>query len=93
MTNFQVDGVGVPATYGNIDGEADTAIYERIEVVRGASGQMSGAGNPSATVNMVRKRPTEDFQLSLAMPLHYSDGTPTDYDVSRIRSGRAARSV
>ena len=65
VTNFQVDGVGVPATYGNNDGETDTAIYERIEVVRGASGLMSGAGNPSATVNLVRKRPTEDFQLSL----------------------------
>ncbi|WP_323845405.1 TonB-dependent siderophore receptor [Microbulbifer magnicolonia] len=65
VTNFQVDGVGVPATYGNRDGETDTALYERIEVVRGANGLMSGAGNPSATVNMVRKRPTEDFQLSL----------------------------
>lgn len=65
VTNFQVDGVGVPATYGNRNGETDTALYERIEVVRGANGLMSGAGNPSATVNMVRKRPSEDFSLSL----------------------------
>lgn len=33
----------------------DTAIYENIEVVRGAAGLMSGSGNPSAYVNMVRK--------------------------------------
>jgi len=65
VTNFQVDGVGVPATYGNREGETDTALYEQIEVVRGANGLMSGAGNPSATVNMVRKRPSEDFNLSL----------------------------
>lgn len=65
VTNFQVDGVGVPATYGNRSGETDTAIYERIEVVRGASGLMSGAGNPSATVNMVRKRPTDELHASL----------------------------
>lgn len=65
ITNFQVDGVGLPAAYGNTNGTIDTAIYDRVEVVRGASGLMSGAGNPSATVNLVRKRPTDDFQLSL----------------------------
>ncbi|QHM72153.1 ferric-rhodotorulic acid/ferric-coprogen receptor FhuE [Mixta intestinalis] len=37
------------------DSAADTAIYDRIEVVRGATGLMSGTGNPSAAVNMVRK--------------------------------------
>ena len=30
-------------------------IFESIEVVRGAAGLMSGTGNPSAYVNMVRK--------------------------------------
>ncbi|WP_237055447.1 TonB-dependent siderophore receptor [Microbulbifer sediminum] len=65
ITNFQLDGVGVQATYGNQNGEIDTAIYERIEVVRGASGLMAGAGNPSATINMVRKRPTDELQMVL----------------------------
>lgn len=37
------------------DSASDTALYERIEVVRGATGLMTGAGNPSAAVNMVRK--------------------------------------
>lgn len=37
------------------DTATDTAIYDRIEVVRGATGLMSGSGNPSAYVNMVRK--------------------------------------
>ena len=66
VANFQVDGVGLPATYGNRSGETDTAIYERIEVVRGANGLMSGAGNPSATVNMVRRRPTDELQMSFS---------------------------
>lgn len=41
----------------------DTAIYDRVEIVRGASGLMKGAGNPSATINFVRKVPhaTKDF--------------------------------
>ncbi|MEH2920457.1 ferric-rhodotorulic acid/ferric-coprogen receptor FhuE [Samsonia erythrinae] len=37
------------------DADNDTAIYDRIEIVRGATGLMTGAGNPSASVNMVRK--------------------------------------
>nr|WP_318382338.1 ferric-rhodotorulic acid/ferric-coprogen receptor FhuE [uncultured Enterobacter sp.] len=37
------------------DTAGDTAIYDKIEVVRGAAGLMSGTGNPSAYVNMVRK--------------------------------------
>ncbi|EKY3117809.1 ferric-rhodotorulic acid/ferric-coprogen receptor FhuE [Cronobacter turicensis] len=37
------------------DTTGDTAIYDKIEVVRGAAGLMSGTGNPSAYVNMVRK--------------------------------------
>ena len=65
ITNFQVDGTGMPLTNGNVNGDVDTAIYDRIEVVRGATGLMTGAGNPSATVNMVRKRPTREFQASV----------------------------
>lgn len=37
------------------DASSDTAMYDRIEVVRGATGLMSGTGNPSASVNMIRK--------------------------------------
>lgn len=61
ITNFQVDGLGLPFTGGGIEGDLDTALFERIEVIRGANGLMSGVGNPSATVNMVRKRPGQDF--------------------------------
>lgn len=45
------------------DTTTDTAIYDRIEVVRGATGLMSGSGNPSAYVNMVRKHAdSREFQ-------------------------------
>ncbi len=57
ITNFTFDGiptsVGDAWNYG--DAASDTAIYDRIEVVRGATGLMTGAGSPSASVNMVRK--------------------------------------
>lgn len=37
------------------DSATDTALYDRVEVVRGANGLMTGTGNPSASINMVRK--------------------------------------
>ncbi len=54
INNFQLDGL--PFATGNIGlEETSTAIYERIEVVRGATGLLQGAGEPSASVNLVRK--------------------------------------
>lgn len=65
ITNFQIDGIGLPILNGNYHASEDTAIYERIEVVRGANGLMTGVGNPSATVNFIRKRATQKDELSL----------------------------
>lgn len=54
INNFQLDGV--PFESGNIGlEETSTAIYERVEVVRGATGLLQGAGEPSASINLVRK--------------------------------------
>jgi outer membrane receptor for ferric coprogen and ferric-rhodotorulic acid len=65
ITNFQIDGIGLPLTSGNNHAGDDTAVYDRIEVIRGANGLMTGVGNPSATVNYIRKRPTETNNLVL----------------------------
>ena len=50
---------GVPAipsfNTSSIDETLDTAPYERIEIVRGSTGLMTGTGNPAASVNLVRK--------------------------------------
>jgi outer membrane receptor for ferric coprogen and ferric-rhodotorulic acid len=55
ITNFQLDGL--PFATGNVGlEEGSTAIFERIEVIRGATGLLQGAGEPSASINMVRKR-------------------------------------
>ncbi|MCX2863251.1 TonB-dependent siderophore receptor [Paucibacter sp. PLA-PC-4] len=67
ITDFQVDGV--PTYSGGTNQEYDTALYERIEVLRGANGLLSGAGNPSATVNMLRKRAHRSFEASVVASL------------------------
>lgn len=57
ILNYQVDGVPLAWTLGGGAGEtiADVSIYERVEIVRGATGLLTGAGEPSASVNLVRK--------------------------------------
>jgi outer membrane receptor for ferric coprogen and ferric-rhodotorulic acid len=67
IVNFQYDGVGLPQTYDNVQGDMDTAFYDRVEVLRGANGLMTGTGNPSATVNFIRKRPTDDTRAALSV--------------------------
>lgn len=68
IDNFQFDGVpntlDTSAQYTTAIG--DSAVYDRVEVVKGATGLLTGAGNPSATINLVRKRPTAEFAASLA---------------------------
>lgn len=57
ITNFQYDGIPTPGTSNWYAGETelDAALYDRIEVVRGATGLLTGAGNPAASINLVRK--------------------------------------
>ncbi|WP_294332100.1 TonB-dependent siderophore receptor [uncultured Sphingomonas sp.] len=62
ITNFQVDGIGLPMPYGIQYGDLDTALFDRVEAIRGANALMTGVGNPSATINYVRKRPTDTLQ-------------------------------
>lgn len=62
ITDFQVDGV--PTYSGSTNQEYDTALYERIEILRGATGLLSGAGVPSATINLTRKRAQKNFAFS-----------------------------
>lgn len=59
VDNYQHDGVPV-MTANDFFGAStfDSVIYDRIEVVRGATSLMTGAGNPGASVNLVRKRAT-----------------------------------
>jgi outer-membrane receptor for ferric coprogen and ferric-rhodotorulic acid len=65
ITDFQIDGL--PSYSSSTNQEFDTALYERIEVVRGANGILTGVGVPSATINMIRKRPQREFAASVAL--------------------------
>ncbi|WP_420995105.1 TonB-dependent siderophore receptor [Cupriavidus sp. 30B13] len=68
VENYQLDGVPqLNSNYNSLFQTADMAIYDRVEVVRGATGLMNGMGSPAATINLVRKKPTQDFQASVSV--------------------------
>lgn len=85
-TGVQVDGlITTPAnaTYsGDVSQSIDPMLAERIEVLKGAAGILGGQGEPSATVNMIRKRPTRDFQASLQAAAGSWNNWRTEGDVS-----------
>jgi len=78
---LQVDGLTMNQG-GSIFVQPDTATVERIEILRGASGMLRGSGNPSAAVNLVRKRPTNAFQASAGVILGSWDRRRVEADVS-----------
>lgn len=80
--NIQVDGINRTDSYGFRDDLADMVTYDRVEVVRGATGLMSGTGDPSATVNLIRKKPTLKTQRKLTVQAGSWDSYRTDLDVS-----------
>ncbi|HCB0101318.1 TPA: ferric-rhodotorulic acid/ferric-coprogen receptor FhuE [Klebsiella pneumoniae] len=58
INNYTYDDIPSTQTGAWNFGETDggSAIYERIDVVRGSTGLMTGTGNPGAAINMIRKK-------------------------------------
>lgn len=58
---YNIDGA--PRPFLSIYGTApDLVFFDRIEVLSGPSGVYQGTGEPVGTINLVRKRPTEEAQ-------------------------------
>ncbi len=43
------------------------AIYDRLEILRGAEGLFSAAGEPGGTINLARKRPTDELRSAVSL--------------------------
>ena len=46
---------GLPTTLSLSETDLDLSIFDRVEVVKGANGLMTGAGNPALGLNLIRK--------------------------------------
>ncbi|MBK5511566.1 TonB-dependent siderophore receptor [Pseudomonas sp. TH15] len=85
ITNFQYDGINIPydGVYGeNPNNGDDAASIDRVEIIKGATGLMTGNGDPSATVNLIRKKPTKEFKASISGTVGSWDAYRTVGDVS-----------
>ena len=81
IDSLQIDGLNVYQS-GSTFIQPDTAVLDRVEVLRGAAGILKGSGNPSATVNLVRKRPTREFQASARVMAGSWDRRRVEADIS-----------
>lgn len=82
IKNTQIDGVGMPNGWGLVTNAMDTFGYEKLEVIRGANGLLTGTGNASGTINYVRKRPTNKAGGSVGLSYGSWDTTRIEGDYS-----------
>ncbi|WP_339510456.1 TonB-dependent siderophore receptor [Pseudomonas sp. RL_15y_Pfl2_60] len=83
VENYQVDGVQwLSSNYKSIIQSNDLALYDRVEIIRGATGLTNGIGTPGATLNMIRKKPTFEPQTSLSVTGGSWDYQRTELDTS-----------
>lgn len=83
ISNILTDGVGFPLSgYNYNNTNPDTYFYDRVEIVKGADSLTNAFGDPSATINNIRKRPTQEFQASGGVSYGSWDTQRYEADVS-----------
>jgi outer membrane receptor for ferric coprogen and ferric-rhodotorulic acid len=84
IVNFQYDGIPTlrDAQYSAGQTLTDMAIYDRVEVLKGATGLLTGAGGPGGTINLIRKKPTSAFKSSIELGAGSWDNYRSQADVS-----------
>lgn len=79
-TNYLLDGVSGGSYNPTGWVPVDTAIFDRVEVLRGAGALAMGVGDPSGVVNMVRKRPRAEKHFEFAQSIGSWDNYRTEID-------------
>ncbi|MET0949952.1 MAG: TonB-dependent siderophore receptor [Pseudomonas sp.] len=84
---FNIDNLmydGIPSGYNGVTvgAQPNLAMFDRVEIVRGATGLVTGAGNPSAAINLIRKRPLAEQKVTLTGAAGSWDGYRGELDAS-----------
>lgn len=95
IKSTQIDGIGMPNDWGIVTGAMDAFGYEKLEVIRGANGLLTGVGNSAGTLNYVRKRPTNRREGSIGVSVGSFDfrRIEADYSTPLTDDGRWAGRV
>lgn len=88
----QVDGLGMTNAWGIAENQLDTFLFEKIELIRGANGLLTGVGNASGTINYVRKRPTnkDGGEAQFTLGSHGQKRVALDYNKVLSKDGQWA---
>ncbi|WP_082765991.1 TonB-dependent siderophore receptor [Azotobacter vinelandii] len=83
ITNFQYDGIPIQynSQYASGNTLSDMIAYDRVEIIKGASGLTTGAGKPGATLNLVRKKPTHELSGHATAEAGRWDNYRTEWDI------------
>lgn len=82
VDNFQVNGMRQTSGAGQSPQNDDMATIDRVEVLKGSAGLLQGDGNPSATINLIRKKPTREFMAHMKAGGGSWDSYNAEIDVS-----------
>ncbi|MCA1324913.1 TonB-dependent siderophore receptor [Herbaspirillum sp. alder98] len=81
--NYLIDGLpvkGGQGVWGN--NLMDMGLYDRAEIWRGPTGLLEGAGEPSGTINLVRKRAHAEFAAQAAVTLGSWNQKRAEFDIT-----------
>lgn len=81
ISNYRVDG-GTALYNSLFSTDWDMALYDHVEVLRGADGLFGGASEPGGAINLVRKKPTKERQIGVQMQLGSWNFKRAELDVS-----------
>jgi outer membrane receptor for ferric coprogen and ferric-rhodotorulic acid len=72
----------MPNDWGISTGAMDAFGYEKLEVIRGANGLLTGVGNSAGTINYVRKRPTNETEGKVGVKIGSWGERRVEFDYS-----------
>lgn len=83
ITTYQYDGIPIQrnAAYASGNNLSDMIIYDRVEILKGATGLTTGAGTPGATLNLIRKKPTYELSGHMTAEAGSWDNYRTEVDI------------
>ncbi|MBE7376783.1 TonB-dependent siderophore receptor [Pseudomonas lopnurensis] len=89
VNNFQYDGIPSTrvATYSAGHTLTDMAIYDRVEILKGSTGLLTGTGTPGASFNLIRKKPTDEFRGHATVSAGSWDNYRTELDIGGPLTG------